>query len=94
MMIDRMRLELTSFASPEQYDVFDGDRKVACFRLRHGWFTAQCPDVEGETVYSASTKGNGLFYGEEERQYHLTAAVGAVMAKLYPTVPSPAQLIL
>lgn len=69
---------LTCGACPEQYDVFDlENNQVAYFRLRHGSFNVSVPDVGGECVYSAYTKGDGLFE-EDERMHHLTKAIEAV----------------
>jgi len=66
LMIDGYRLNLTCHACPEQYDVLDpNDTTVAYMRLRHGKFTVECPDVGGTLVYSASPKGDGLFYDDE-----------------------------
>jgi hypothetical protein len=70
-------LELTCGACPEQYDVYRGEDRVAYFRLRHGYFYAQCPWVGGETVYEAYPKGDGCFHADEQ-EYYLTRALEAV----------------
>lgn len=70
-----LRLERTCYACPEQYDVFYGETQVGYLRLRHGNFTAECPDCRGELVYfSSDCKGDGLFE-ESERYEYLTRAV-------------------
>jgi hypothetical protein len=50
---------------------------VAYFRLRHGGFRVNVPDVGGEVVYTANPKGDGMFY-DDERVHYLTQAVLAV----------------
>lgn len=79
IVIDNYRLVCTCGACPEQYDVFNEETggQVAYFRLRHGHFRADCPDVGGEIVYDTQTKGDGIFE-EDERLPVLTAAVRAV----------------
>lgn len=75
------RLVQTCGACPEQYDVFDGDEQVGYLRLRHGHFTASYPDVMGETVYAASTRGDGIFE-TDERDEHIKAALEAIQAAI------------
>lgn len=77
-----LRLVRTCIACPEQYDVYEGDTQVAYFRLRHGKFTVECPDVRGELVYSANPEGDGIFC-EHEREKYLTEAVQAVLKYLH-----------
>ena len=78
VMIHGYRLMRTCFACPEQYDVFDDlGQQVAYFRLRHGGFTVDVPDVGGEQVYHATPKGDGIFY-DDERVKYLTEAILAV----------------
>ena len=40
--------------SPEQYEVYDGDRMVGYVRYRFGNLSAEYPDVGMETVFSRS----------------------------------------
>ena len=80
ILIHGYHLQQTCGACPEQYDVFDNnDKQVAYLRLRHGHFRADVADVTGETVYSASPKGDGCFL-EDERVKYLTEAILAVQA--------------
>ena len=72
-----IKLILTSEACPEQYDAYLGDRQVGYLRLRHGYFSVECPDVGGVKVYSASPAGNGRF-DSDERDYYLRFAVDAI----------------
>lgn len=75
LLIHGYKLELTCQACPEQYDVLDDEGNlVAYLRLRHGSFTAQCPDVGGDLVYQAYPKGDGIFE-DEERYRFLTEAI-------------------
>jgi len=73
-------LRCTCPACPEQYDVLDAaGQKVGYLRLRHGHFRADVPACGGETVYSAKTKGDGMF-DDDEREQELTKAVEAIQA--------------
>lgn len=70
-------LKLTSVACPEQYDVtYDGNMS-GYLRLRHGWFTAQYPDVGDRLIYESELDGEGIF-NDEERLDHLVKAVIAL----------------
>lgn len=77
-------LELTCQACPEQYNVWttataDGsEQKVAYLRLRRGKFRCDVPDVFGETIYTASPKGDG-FFEVDERDKYLNEAVNAII---------------
>lgn len=78
LVIDGYRLEMTSCACPEQYDVFDAaGKQVGYLRLRHGYFRADYPDHGGETVYESDTNGDGIF-DEDERLPELKAAIAAL----------------
>lgn len=78
--IDGYKLVCTCGACPEQYDVFDANgQQVGYLRLRHGYFRAEAPDVAGEIVYDANTKGDGVFE-DDERETHLRRAVAAINA--------------
>ncbi len=70
LYIDGYKFVLTCFACPEQYDVYSpSGKQVAYLRLRHGTFRVACPDVGGDTVYSAEPNGDGIFYPEERLAY-------------------------
>jgi hypothetical protein len=71
-----LRLVQTCGACPEQYDVYQGDKRVGYFRLRHGHFRAECP--QGNVVYEAAPQGDGLFEPEERDRY-LNEACAAVL---------------
>lgn len=62
---------------PEQYDVLLDGKQVGYLRLRHGQFTARCPDALDTLVYSANPIGDGCFEPEERDEY-LTKAVEAI----------------
>ena len=65
----------TCQACPEQYNVFDSaGNQVAYLRLRHGGFRVDVPDCGGETIFTASPKGDGSFC-PDERYYYLKTAV-------------------
>lgn len=76
--IEGFKLVNTCYACPEQYDVFKGERQVGYLRLRHGFFTADYPDVGGREVYGAQPEGDGLFANAQERETHLRYAIAAI----------------
>jgi len=77
MIINGYELIKTCNESPEQYDVKKDGEQVAYLRLRHGCFTAECPDVRGELVYEAEPEGDGMF-NQDEREGFLSAAIDTV----------------
>jgi hypothetical protein len=81
MNIQGYELVLTCTACPEQYDVFKDGKKVGYLRLRHGIFRADVPDCGGKTVYTAATRGDGLFE-DDEKEHHLNMAVSAIHEEL------------
>jgi hypothetical protein len=76
-----LRIELTSAACPEQYEIFKGDKQVAYYRLRHGAFRVDIPDCGGETIYEAEPNGDGIF-DEKERLVYMTKALREVLKRL------------
>jgi hypothetical protein len=74
-----IELEQTCGACPEQYDAYYGTKQVGYLRLRHGNFYADGPN--GQTVYEANPKGDGIFE-EDERDYYLTEAKKAIAKML------------
>ena len=74
--IDNYRLECTCGACPEQYDVFDESETIVGYmRLRHGYFYTECPYTETVVYETTDLRGDGIFYDEDERQYHLRAGI-------------------
>jgi len=71
--IDGYRLELTSSAAPEQYDVFDGATQIGWLKLRNGTFRATASESD-VVVMKSRPKGNARFH-RDERQDHLRLAV-------------------
>lgn len=91
-MTQKLRFKMTCSACPEQYDVLLGEEQVAYVRLRHGNLRVDCPDVGGVTVYQADPNGDGCFYDQEERDYHLRHAGAAILkwiADGKPNEPEP-----
>ncbi len=68
---DGLRAVLTCHACPEQYAVYKGDEEIGYIRLRHGHLYATEGDAGGSKIYEAETRGDGMFYDEKEREYHL-----------------------
>lgn len=73
------RFVQTCAACPEQYDVYEGDDLVGYVRLRHGYLRADC---HGEPIYDSVVKGDGCFYDEHERQWHMKCIKSAMAAYL------------
>ena len=87
---DNSELIQTSGACPEQYDLVKHGKTIAYFRLRHGDFSVECPDVGGTVVYEAQTRGDGSFWDDEERRIELAYGRAAVVAHYAaPAAPSP-----
>lgn len=76
-----IRLVRTCLRSPEQYDAYLGEQKVGYLRLRHGEFTVEYPDCDGETIYTACPAGDGDF-DDAERDYFLRFAVDAILRRI------------
>jgi hypothetical protein len=74
-------LELTCSACPEQYDLLMAGRMIGYLRLRHGYFTAEYPDVGGDLVFEAEL-GDGIgVFTDEERGKYLPLAVKALVTR-------------
>lgn len=75
--IDNYRLECTCGGCPEQYDVFDESETIVGYmRLRNGYFFVYAESPHAGIVYETKDlRGDGIFYDEEERQYHLKAGI-------------------
>jgi hypothetical protein len=81
-----IKLVMTCGACPEQYDAFLNGQRVGYLRLRHGYFTVDFPDVDGETVYEAETIGDGCF-DATEREHHMRCAIAAIEEALKGATP-------
>lgn len=76
-----LEIKMTSGACPEQYEIFKDGQQVAYYRLRHGEFTVDFPNVTGEEIMCESPNGDGIF-DNDERLTYLTKAMRKVIAKL------------
>lgn len=74
-----IRLVKTCSRMPEQYDAYIGEESVGYLRLRHGYFSVECPGPCDDLVYEASPVGHGEFE-DDERDLHLSKAKEAIMA--------------
>lgn len=75
MNIDGYILIKLSGSNPEHYSVFLNENLVGVLKLCERSFLAVCPNwLEGETVYSSTTIGKGMFT-VGERMDQLTAAI-------------------
>jgi hypothetical protein len=75
--LNGVKLFQTCGACPGQYDAYIDGVMVGYLRLRWGHFTVECPDVNGELVYSSKPEGDGLF-AEDEREQELNNATAAI----------------
>lgn len=76
------KLTMTCMACPEQYDLTDETGEMAgYFRLRHGYYRVDVPDVGGQTAYSRSFDDGwlGIFPDQETRVTELQRGVDAVV---------------
>jgi hypothetical protein len=76
-----LEIKLTSYACPEQYEIFKDDKQVAYYRLRHGAFRVDIPDCGGNTIYEAEPKGDGIF-DNDERLVYMTKALRELLKHL------------
>lgn len=76
-----LEIKLTSYACPEQYEIFQEGRQVAYYRLRHGEFRVDFPQCGGEIILCEYPNGDGIF-DENERLIYLTKAIRKVLEKL------------
>lgn len=81
MEINGILLIQTCGACPEQYDAFKNGVQVGYLRLRHGHFRVSYPNSDGEIIYEAEPKGDGIFESEE-RDFYLNEATKAISKKL------------
>lgn len=85
MNIKGLYFYLTCGACPEQYDVEDSNGKqVGYVRLRWGVLSCQYPDVDGETIYTASIGDGftGCFESDEQRMEHLNNIADKILEKI------------
>ena len=85
MRIKGLEFDKTCDCSPEQYDVKDSNGKIVGYvRLRWGFLSCKCPNIDGEVVYSCDIGDDytGMFTNEEERIYHLTEIAKKINKKL------------
>lgn len=68
-------------ACPEQYEVFKDGQQVAYYRLRHGAFRVDYPEVGGKTILFEHPEGDGIFNIDERLKY-LTKAMRQVLSEL------------
>lgn len=75
--IGEYELVKTCDGHPEQYDVYLEKKLVGYLRLRHGYFRAMAPDIDGTMVFSSNPFGDGYFH-DDEREIHLNAAIASI----------------
>lgn len=79
-LLNKVKLNITCSAYPEQYDMFFDGKYVAYFRLRHGSYTVTEPFsvTDPQILYEAYTYGDGEFMGNE-REFFLTMGIASVL---------------
>lgn len=73
-----VQLEKTCMSMPEQYDAYINGNKAGYLRLRHGIFTVNYIDEEGEEILMIKPQGDGDFT-DKERPYYLRIAKEAII---------------
>jgi len=77
--LSEIELRQTCGACPEQYDAFIDNKQVGYLRLRHGFFSVDCPDAGGVEVFATNdVSGDGMFT-DEERPIMLQSAKEAIL---------------
>ena len=77
---NKIMLDKTCWACPEQWDAYYKGEIVGYIRLRWGHMTVECPDVGGELVYSmwADDGMMGIFSSDHEEKIFLDKALTAI----------------
>lgn len=68
---------------PEQYDVMQNGQRVAYVRLRHGSYTVECPDVNGEIILHMTVPNHAGTFLDEARDHYLKLAAEAIVTWLH-----------
>lgn len=90
--IDGLLFKQTCFACPEQYDVYQGDKKVAYVHLRHGHLSLSNADIS-EDWFNVEADNNSIlksyylvgddwFDDDNERVFYLTLFAKIIHKKL------------
>ena len=80
--VDSVLFLNTCAGYPEQYDIYLDGKQIGYFRLRHGAYSVNCPDVLGKSVLRVGIGdgfGRGEFNTEEERSEGLAKATVACL---------------
>lgn len=81
---EKIVLDRTCFACPEQYDAYLDGEYVGYLRLRHGTFRVE--DEYGNVLgYWNPPKSDGIFVGEE-RDYYLNKAKKKLAKSIYKKI--------
>lgn len=81
--IDEFKVECTSCACPEQYSISDANgEECGYLRLRHGIFRVDYPSCGGEVLLEAFPRGDGSFYGNDERETYIMLALDAIRNRM------------
>lgn len=73
-----LEFKMTCSMCPEQYDVMLGADQVAYVRLRGGYLSVECPDIDGELIYEAEPEGDGEFIDDSERSKYMAEMSEAI----------------
>lgn len=68
-----LRFDRTCIASPEQYDVYVGRKKVAYIRLRYGVLVVEYKKPFGDLIYQHifNDRWKGSFYDKKQREKYM-----------------------
>lgn len=81
LTIMELEFRRVTLACPEQWEVFLDGKQVGYTHLRHGVFSAYCPDSDGELVYEGNPEGDGIFKTEQERLNFLISAAVQIRSR-------------
>lgn len=79
---------------PEQYEVYNKEGEFIAFvQLKHGFVTAECPDINGEQVYRKSV-GESIYVNEfsTEIERQLTLSEIQLAIEKWENKNTPAEL--
>jgi hypothetical protein len=68
-LADRITLEMTCSACPEQYDATLEGARVGYLRLRHGYFRVDYPECGERTILEGYPRGDGIFEDDERDEW-------------------------
>lgn len=82
-----IKFYMTCQACPEQYDAYLDGMRVGYLRLRHGNFTIDFPDVDGENIFYEKIPDDASVFTDEERVKYLALAQTLIFNRIKAGIP-------